>query len=99
MNTDKTALLRNLLTSSPASDVNTLLSELGFVVAKVVEVKAASKQQLANALLDIEHSKPVVAQRKDLITLLMTNCDMGKAYASTALQIYRENHGLVNHKA
>jgi hypothetical protein len=97
--TDKTELLRSLLTATPADDVHALLSELGFVVDKAIVAKAASKQSLANAALDIEYAKAIIPQRKDLIAMLIDTCGMGKAYASTALQIYRENRGLVNHKA
>jgi hypothetical protein len=94
---DKVAQLRALLTDETI-DVTAVLTELGLVTTKSTKSKEASKQQLANALLEVEYAKPVVPQRKDLIALLMTNCNMGQAYAGTALQNFKEKRGLVNHK-
>jgi hypothetical protein len=86
-----------MLTTVDHDVVTSLLSELGFTLAASAAVKVKSKQQLANDVLDVEFARATVLPRKDLITLLMSTCGMGKPYASTALQIYRESKGLVNH--
>lgn len=90
--------LRELLTNTDRDAVEAILTELGLITAVATKAVTVSKSSLADAILDEEYARDVLRQRKDILARLMSECDMGTAYAGTKLQAYKTKHGLVNQK-